>query len=220
MPVPSTSAFPAPQQSLRERATSVLRDAILDGTLAPGERLNDQELQSWLGVSRVSLRAAIHTLVDEGLIETRAQSHTRVAVPDPARLGDYAETIGVLLGGVAQVTVPALDSTQAASLIERAVAVGEEMRAGDLEAASAAHLLFLQTFLEACPNTVLAGAARSVLQAAHYHASRSSILSDYDLDTPLRIIGHLGEAVAARDGAQARAALEGFYRTTDHRRQP
>lgn len=54
-------------------------DAIENGTLEPGERLNDDELTTWLGVSRTPVREAIARLESEGLVDMAANRYTRVA---------------------------------------------------------------------------------------------------------------------------------------------
>lgn len=58
--------------------------AIIDGTLVPGERLNDDELVPWLGVSRTPIREAIAKLHTWGVVEMEANRYTRVASKDPA----------------------------------------------------------------------------------------------------------------------------------------
>lgn len=211
MPVPPATKSAVRPLSSRERAAAALRTAILDGTLRPGERLNDQELVEWLEVSRVPLRAAIHDLVDEGLIETRAQSHTRVATPDPSRLVEYTQTIGALLGGVARITVPGLDETRSGTLVEHALDVRSALEGGDTATIAQAHLLLIQAFLDACSNPVLTGATRTVLEAAHFHASRSFRPSDLDLDDLAQTMDELVEAVRMLDGVRAELALEHFY---------
>ncbi|WP_169333742.1 GntR family transcriptional regulator [Nocardia higoensis] len=50
------------------RTEAVLRDMVLDGTLKPGERLNEVALAADLGISRGPLREAIQRLVSEGLL--------------------------------------------------------------------------------------------------------------------------------------------------------
>ncbi|WP_291053886.1 GntR family transcriptional regulator [Herbiconiux sp.] len=52
---------------------AILRDMVLDGTLAPGERLNEVTIADSLGVSRGPLREAIQKLAGEGLLQL--QSH-------------------------------------------------------------------------------------------------------------------------------------------------
>ena len=58
--------MPVPQQRgtldrhlLRDEAYAALRDAIVAGTLAPGEQLHDAELCAWLGLSRTPVRNAL-----------------------------------------------------------------------------------------------------------------------------------------------------------------
>ena len=59
-------------ESLYEQVTERLRDRILDGTLAPGERLKgEQELGVEFGVSRLTIRRALGALQDEGLLLKR-----------------------------------------------------------------------------------------------------------------------------------------------------
>ena len=73
MPVPRPDPSHCPA-SLRDYAYDALRSAIVDGTLAPGEKLRDAELESWLGVSRTPIREAIARLETAGLVRTeRAQ---------------------------------------------------------------------------------------------------------------------------------------------------
>lgn len=57
MPLPARARVERPK-SLRDYASTQLRDAIVAGDLAPGERLRDPELEQWLGVSRTPIREA------------------------------------------------------------------------------------------------------------------------------------------------------------------
>ena len=61
MPVPD-SWSPFERELLRDRAYNAIRDAIVDGTFAPEERLKDQELSAWLGLSRTPVREALARL--------------------------------------------------------------------------------------------------------------------------------------------------------------
>ena len=54
--------------SLEEQVTSTLEAEILTGKLAAGTALTEQSLSVRLGVSRTPIRAALHTLAEEGLI--------------------------------------------------------------------------------------------------------------------------------------------------------
>lgn len=54
--------------SLEEQVTATLEEEILTGKLAAGTALTEQSLSTRLGVSRTPIRAALHTLGEEGLI--------------------------------------------------------------------------------------------------------------------------------------------------------
>ena len=57
------------QAQLTSRVLAVLRDAIAEGRLAPGERIKQELIARDLGVSRTPVREALHLLESEGLIQ-------------------------------------------------------------------------------------------------------------------------------------------------------
>lgn len=95
MPVPSPMQESSPRRLLRDIVFDKMIAAIMDGTLEPGERLNDDELVKWLGVSRTPIREAIARLHAWGLVELEANRYTRVASKDPAA---FAEASTFLAG--------------------------------------------------------------------------------------------------------------------------
>jgi DNA-binding GntR family transcriptional regulator len=60
---------PFKRVSLHAELLERLRDLIIEGTLAPGSKINELQLCQKLGVSRTPLREAIKSLSSEGLIE-------------------------------------------------------------------------------------------------------------------------------------------------------
>jgi DNA-binding GntR family transcriptional regulator len=65
-------------QTLRSNVTELLREAIINGTLAAGSELNQAQLAEQLGISRGPLREALGQLEQEGLI--RSVAYKRVYV--------------------------------------------------------------------------------------------------------------------------------------------
>jgi DNA-binding GntR family transcriptional regulator len=63
---------------LRDRAYRILRDAIVTGELEPGAVIRDVELAERVGLSRTPVREALARLADDGLVETKPHSWTRV----------------------------------------------------------------------------------------------------------------------------------------------
>lgn len=68
-----------PSRSVQEQIAADLRQLILDGSLEPGDKLpSEQTLQEKYGVgARMTVRAAVQLLIQEGLVESR-QGHGTV----------------------------------------------------------------------------------------------------------------------------------------------
>ena len=73
-----TALAPVGRVLLRDQATERIRDAIVAGELSPGAVVKDVELADRLGLSVAPVRVALARLADEGLVEAKPQSHTRV----------------------------------------------------------------------------------------------------------------------------------------------
>ena len=56
-------------QTLREKILESIREAILKGTLKPGERVSEPELAERFGISRTPIREAFRQLESEGYLE-------------------------------------------------------------------------------------------------------------------------------------------------------
>lgn len=77
MPIPKN--YPSPvRMSAKEKAFDQLQRWIIDGTLEPGEKLNDAELAEALGISRTPIREALQLLEVQGFIETFPGRETRI----------------------------------------------------------------------------------------------------------------------------------------------
>lgn len=66
-------------QSLRDIVLHHLREAIVTGTLAPGQRLKERELSEVMGISTTPIKEALRVLVYEGLVESIPRKGTFVA---------------------------------------------------------------------------------------------------------------------------------------------
>ena len=77
-------------------AYSVIRQAILNGVLAPGEPLRHEALAKALGVSPIPVRSALQQLEADGLIEYRPHRGAIVTNLGPDRIREIYETRIVL----------------------------------------------------------------------------------------------------------------------------
>lgn len=113
MPVPIPATQPAaPRRLLRDVVYDKMYEAILDGTLELGERLNDDELVNWLGVSRTPVREAIAKLADQALVDIEANRYTRVIQPTFDEFVDTLQTGYEVWALVIRRAVPRLDPEQ------------------------------------------------------------------------------------------------------------
>lgn len=69
------------QNTLAERVTVRMREAIFRGEFRPGERLSEPELAKLLGVSRSPVREAMHLLTKERLLERHTNRRCYVWSP-------------------------------------------------------------------------------------------------------------------------------------------
>ncbi len=78
---PSRPPLPA---TLVELAGHRLRDAILSGELAPGDKIVEEQLCADFGISRAPLREALRLLAQQGLVEHLPRRGSRVTEWSPA----------------------------------------------------------------------------------------------------------------------------------------
>jgi DNA-binding GntR family transcriptional regulator len=75
----------------QEAAVEALREAIVDGVYAPGQRLRQQELAAKYGCSVIPIREALHRLAAEGFVVLDPQRGARVAAFDGRMLEEIFE---------------------------------------------------------------------------------------------------------------------------------
>jgi len=151
MPVPSTQAV-ASRTLLRDRAYVVLRDAIVDGTLEPGEQLREGELVTWLGVSRTPIREALLRLQRSGLVVTRPGHSTVVAPLDDRTVHDAQPVIATMHALAVRLAVPALDADQIAAMRAANRDFADALGRHDVDAALAADDVLHQVCVDAADN--------------------------------------------------------------------
>jgi len=120
---------------LRDSAYEAIRDAIVRADIPPGSVVSNAAVAEQLGLSRAPVRDALARLADEGLVETKPQSYTRVTRLVLKDVRDAAAVVRAMHELATRVAVPLLtaehvDAMRAANLRFAAAA-----RAGDVDAA-------------------------------------------------------------------------------------
>ena len=93
-----------PRESISGQTEDLLKDLIMNGTLAPGTRLNEVEIATRLGISRGPVREAIQRIAAQGLLELSPGRGARVRTFEPKELLDLyelREAVEVHIAGLA-----------------------------------------------------------------------------------------------------------------------
>ncbi|MFE5408182.1 GntR family transcriptional regulator [Microbacterium sp. NPDC056569] len=130
-----------------------LGEAILDGRLAPGERLRDQELAEWLGVSRTPVREALQRLERAGLVEVSPHRYTRVSHPN--QQNDTVELVAFNMGLAVRMASARADADALEHALERLDEVIAASRADEPEALAVASHSFFSVVTRASGNFAL-----------------------------------------------------------------
>jgi DNA-binding GntR family transcriptional regulator len=84
-----TNALPALQaERLTDTVYGLLRERILGGVFAPGERLNVDALAQQLNISQTPLKGALALLVADGLVEVQPRRGTFIAQVSPRQISE------------------------------------------------------------------------------------------------------------------------------------
>ncbi|WP_106495316.1 GntR family transcriptional regulator [Lentibacillus sp. Marseille-P4043] len=107
MPIPTDHSKPI-RKSAKENAFSQLQKWIIDGTLQPGEKLNDSELAEALGVSRTPIRESLQLLEVDGFVKMYPGKATQVTDVERESINDLLPPLAALQALSAELAIPHL----------------------------------------------------------------------------------------------------------------
>ncbi len=186
---------------LRDEVYESIRDAIVDGTFGPGERLKDPELEKWLGVSRTPIREALLRLERAGLIVAQPGRATMVAPLDAASTLSAQQVVAAMHELAARLAVPAVTREHLAAMTEANSRFADALEHNDVELALAADDDFHAVLIGACGNDMVPDVLEHALpllrrverQRFSSHAARHSVTAHAEI---IRLAG-MGDADAA-----------------------
>lgn len=127
------SLRPLASRTLAERAAEMLRERILSGDFASGERLVEARIAQQLGISRGPLREALKRLASEGLVREEPRRGTFVATPTIDDVRDAYDLRVALEGKAARLMIANGDPSSLDALRRAADRIVAASKAGDLE---------------------------------------------------------------------------------------
>lgn len=167
--MPDSSLSPLPEATgpgrVANRSLSVtdqIRDAILDGTVSAGERINEVRFSKTLEVSRTPVRAALQALAGEGLLDYAPNRGFTVREFPLSAIVDAYEIRASLEGVAARFAAERGLSAEERAIIEESLVAGDKLLArgefaeGDLTIYRGINGDFHDTLLSAARNRMLA----------------------------------------------------------------
>ncbi len=118
---------------LRELVFESLREAIINGKLAPGERLMEIQMAEEMGVSRTPVREAIRKLELEGLVVMIPRKGAYVAGLSLKDIADVFEIRGALEGLAAELASERITDTELEELERYLVKISEDSETGNVD---------------------------------------------------------------------------------------
>lgn len=105
--------------SYAEQLAKIVREAILNGSYPPGERLSEVALSTHLGISRSPIREGLRKLADEGLVVVHPRRGAFVAsfdLDEIRELMEFRQALDVAAAGLAsqRATVDEFDALHVA----------------------------------------------------------------------------------------------------------
>ena len=189
-----------------ERALDAIRAKILNGELAPGERLREEELAEAVGVSRTPVREALRRLDADGLVEFNANRGAHVAAWTEHDLEEIFGLRAVLEGYGARLAAERITDTDIAALRDACAGMDAAERADKLDELARLNQRFHATILAAGGNRRLVESLAKLVEMPLVMRT----FQRYDDESLHRSLAHHHEmldALIARDASWAESVM-------------
>ena len=209
------------ERSLAMRVAAQMRDLLIAGDFAPGEKLSEQQIATRFDISRNTLREVFRLVTSEGLLEHIPHRGIFVASPDEAAILDIYRVRRVIQGGAILASTPRHPAmARMRACIERAHAARKK---SDWQLVATENMAFHAAMVELCDSARLSACFARVLaelrlvfgqvdEAAFLHEHYIGLNAEL-LD--LLAAGNIGAASATLDTyllKSERAVLGAFLR--------
>jgi DNA-binding GntR family transcriptional regulator len=215
MPIPTDHAKPL-RISAKDNAFNQLQQWIIDGTLHPGEKLNDTELAGALGVSRTPIRESLQLLEVQGFVKMYPGKATQVTEVDKESITDLLPPLAALQALSSELAIPQLTEETIALLESTNRKFAHAVYTENYFSALKIDEEFHQIIVEVADNPYII----SMVAALQAHVRRlffhnSIILTEKSIDEHDKIINSMKERDAIAVSSIMRGnwlrAIEEFY---------
>ena len=185
------------QQTLRERIADALREAIINGDLPPGGRLQEIEIAESYKTSRTPVREAFRQLESEGFLVLRPRRGAVVAPITERDIREFYELKSLLEGYAARKAVTRLSDDE----INRMESLNGELRKlyerSDVSGMVPVHNEFHEIFVRASGNERLSSLIKTLVQ--QFQRFRIALSHTDAVEDSIKLHDKIVEAFRMRD---------------------
>jgi DNA-binding GntR family transcriptional regulator len=204
-----TSAIP--RRSLHDELVDRLRRQIVEGGLAPGDKISEKDLCETYGVSRTPLREALKVLAREGLVVLTPNRGAHVSMLTVADLEEAFPVIGALEALAGELACARATDAEIAAIARLHEKMAAAYRRGDRQGYFRLNQQIHEAMAEAARNPTL-NQMRATLDGrvsrARYYANISAARWAQAMDEHEEILA----ALTARDAGKLGLALKSHLR--------
>ena len=141
--------------SLKNHVYEYISESIKDGSLRPGDKINEQHLSDKLNVSRTPVREALIQLAAEGLLDAEPRRGFRVKPPILAEVKDLYQLIGHLDAMAAPLALADITKTDLDQMRKLQSEMKDAIESQDFEKYYRLQIEFHNVYLRKCSNKQL-----------------------------------------------------------------
>lgn len=178
---------------------------IMAGEIAPGDRINENQLALRFGTSRGPIREALRALEAGGLVELRPNRGVFVRRLSLEEACDIYAVRAALFGLAGRLCAERLGRAEVANLKRQVTAMDKAAKAKDFDAYYPLNLRLHEFIVDHSGNATLASHYRDLVKMLHLFRARS-LVQGGGLAISNSEHGAMVEAIAARDAERAHRA--------------
>lgn len=180
-------------------------NAVHEGQLLPGQRINDAEFAQQLGVSRTPVREALQRLREIGIIEASASRFTRIAIVSPLQTAQAMVVWLALYGALIHEVVSSVPLEVVAAMKAEHEKFQVQITTMDMQKIATSNADFFAHLVPLSNNPTL---QRGIISVVHLIRLGSLHLPDHiDFHTLSESQDLLVHALRDRDRAAAQGAI-------------
>jgi len=141
--------------TLKDHVYNYIAKKIINGELAPNEKINENEIVKKMNISRTPVREALIQLASEGLLENVPRKGFILSHVDENTAKELYAVIGLLEGYAAKLVAPVISEKELKDMAFYVSSMDLAIESNNYEMYYQLQAKFHDTYLELCDNKIL-----------------------------------------------------------------